>query len=69
MSEGIDDIDMSDWEEELVTFQERNNLLIVDGLNLAFRYKQRGAGIGKPDNYAASLVTTINSLAKSYGAR
>jgi 5'-3' exonuclease len=70
MKEGIEDLDleMDSWVEELVTYKERNNLLIVDGLNLAFRWKQRGNNI-KPDVFAAKLVSTVNSLAKSYGAR
>lgn len=42
----------------------KNNLLIVDGLNLAFRYKHRGT-----NDFAADYVKTINSLAKSYHAR
>ncbi|AUG85243.1 flap endonuclease [Vibrio phage Chloris] len=42
----------------------KNNLLIVDGLNLAFRYKHRGTS-----DFAADYVKTINSLAKSYHAR
>lgn len=43
---------------------ERNNLMIVDCLNLSFRYKHRGM----PD-FAGEYLATINSLAKSYGAR
>lgn len=42
----------------------KNNLLLVDGLNLAFRYKHRGTR-----NFAAEYVKTVNSLAKSYRAR
>ena len=69
MTEQLDDLDMGNWNNELVTYQKRNNLLIVDGLNLAFRWKPRGASIGKPSDYASSMVSTINSLAKSYDAR
>lgn len=70
MDERLDDLDMGTWDEELVTYQERNNLLIVDGLNLAFRWKLRGkSATPQPSTYAASLVSTINSLAKSYNAR
>lgn len=67
--EQLNDLDMGDWEEELAAYNERNNLLIVDGLNLGFRYRNRGAGVGKPYDFAANLVSTVNSLAKSYGAR
>lgn len=42
----------------------KNNLLIVDGLNLAFRYKHRGTR-----DFAADYVKTVNSLARSYRAR
>lgn len=42
----------------------KNNLLIVDGLNLAFRFKHRGTR-----DFAADYVKTINSLARSYHAR
>lgn len=38
-----------------------NNLLIVDSLNLAFRYKH-----AKTRDYAAKFVETVRSLAKSY---
>jgi len=38
-----------------------NNLLVVDGLNLAFRYKH----INKKD-FSADYMATVNSLAKSY---
>jgi len=43
--------------------EETNNYLIVDGLNLAFRYKH-----AKASNFAESYLKTINSFAKSYGA-
>jgi len=38
-----------------------NNLLLVDGLNLAFRYKHK-----RKRDFAADYVRTIESLAKSY---
>jgi len=37
------------------------NLLVVDGLNLAFRYKH-----AKTKNYAMQFMETVNSLANSY---
>jgi len=40
-----------------------NNIMIVDGLNLAFRYKHANA-----ESFADSYLRTVNSLAKSYGA-
>ena len=45
--------------------QTRNtNLLVVDGLNLAFRYKHAGK-----KQFAADYINTVKSLAKSYEAR
>lgn len=52
---------MESWADMALPF---NNLLIVDGLNLAFRYKHKGTR-----DFAADYVRTINSLAKSYRAR
>lgn len=43
---------------------DSENIMIVDGLNLAFRYKH-----AKRDNFAADYLKTINSLAKSYKAK
>ena len=40
-----------------------NNLLVVDGLNLAFRYKY-----AKKTTFAVEYCNTVASLAKSYGA-
>lgn len=40
------------------------NLLIVDGLNLAFRYKHAGK-----KQFAAEYINTIKSLANSYDAK
>lgn len=42
----------------------KENLMIVDCLNLAFRYKHRGQ-----TDFAGDYLRTIDSLAKSYGAR
>lgn len=41
-----------------------NNLLIVDGLNLAFRYKYANKKV-----FAFEYIKTIESLANSYGAK
>jgi len=41
-----------------------NNVLIVDSLNLAFRYKN-----AKTRNYAAKYLETVRSLAQSYECR
>ena len=50
------------------TFQQvtdsENTLLIVDSLNLAFRYKHSGA-----TNFAEDYLRTVNSLKKSYKAK
>lgn len=43
---------------------EEENLLIVDCLNLSFRYKHRGQ-----TDFASDWLRTVNSLAKSYGAK
>lgn len=40
-----------------------NNLMLVDSLNLAFRWKHQGARI-----FADEYISTIKSLAKSYSA-
>ena len=44
--------------------EERNNVMIVDGLNLAFRYKHRNA-----TTFAEEYLKTVNSFAKSYDAK
>jgi DNA polymerase-1 len=43
--------------------QDNNTLLIVDSLNLAFRYKHSGA-----TDFAEDYLRTVNSLKKSYKA-
>ena len=43
---------------------DRNNLLIVDGLNLAFRWKHNGT-----KNYSPKFMETVSSLATSYNAK
>lgn len=42
----------------------RENVLIVDGLNLAFRYKH-----SKAKTFAQDYLKTVNSLARSYDAK
>jgi 5'-3' exonuclease len=44
--------------------QNQNALMIVDALNLAFRYKHSGAR-----NFAEDYLRTVQSLSKSYKAR
>ncbi len=41
-----------------------NNLLIVDGLNLSFRFKHRGAKV-----FAKEYIDLVKSLAKSYSCK
>lgn len=41
--------------------KEGNNLLVVDGLNLSFRYKHQGA-----TKFVADYLKTLRSFAKSY---
>lgn len=59
---------MKSWKQSQAEFNERsgrnNNLLVVDGLNLAFRWKHN-----KRKPFASDYVRTIQSLAQSYGAR
>lgn len=43
---------------------EKENLMVVDGLNLAFRWKHNGT-----KNWASRYLETINSLAMSYKAK
>lgn len=64
MSEGLNDIDMGSWDEEFEKEQNKNNLVIVDTMNLSFRYKHRG-----DTDFAADIAKTIHSLGRSYGAR
>lgn len=59
---------MIDWDERLEEQNYRkgtgNNLLIVDGINLAMRFKHRGATV-----FGVDYLALINSLANSYGAK
>lgn len=50
--------------EQTVAEQSGNNLLIVDGNNLSYRYIRRA----NYNNYAADYIRTVTSLAKSYEA-
>lgn len=45
--------------------QNNNNLLLVDGVNLAFRYLQRK----NYNDYTDDYIRTVTSLGKSYGAK
>jgi 5'-3' exonuclease len=62
MTKGWDDLSEIAVQREV---KEGNNLLLVDGVNLAFRYLQRK----NFDNYSEDYIRTINSLAKSYNAK
>ena len=42
----------------------RDNLMIVDFLNICFRYKHSGK-----KNFTADVISTIQSLGTSYGAK
>ena len=42
----------------------QNNLLVIDALNLAFRWKHRG-----DSEFLVPYIMTVESLAKSYGAK
>lgn len=50
--------------DEVANAPEKENLMIVDGLNLAFRFKHRGL-----TDFKAEYLRTVQSLAKSYGAK
>lgn len=55
---------MNNWNQTMEKHVvPRENLMIVDGTNLSFRYKRQG----KVD-FAADFVRTVNSLGRSYGA-
>ena len=69
MIESIDDLDSSSWEQEMDAYVARDGLLVVDGLNLAFRWKPRGKSVSSENNFAAHMVSMINSLAKSYSCK
>lgn len=50
--------------DEIANAPERENLMLVDCLNLSFRYMHRGQ-----TDFAGDYLRTISSLAKSYGAK
>lgn len=52
------------WDEAVLEETCKNNLLIVDGLNLAFRWKHKGQS-----DFAADFIRTVQSFAKSYNCR
>lgn len=52
-----------DGVQEEIDRPVENNLMIVDGLNLSFRYKHRGQ-----NDFGADYLKTVRSLAKSYNA-
>lgn len=62
---------VTNWDDlaELVqakqTLEDVNNLLLIDGVNLAFRYLQRK----NFDNFTDDYIRTVTSLGKSYGAK
>lgn len=49
--------------DEFVNVPEKSNLVLVDALNFAFRFKHRGM-----TDFAAEYLRTVASFAKSYGA-
>ena len=52
------------YELEMAKEETGNNILIVDALNLAFRYKH-----AKKTDFADLYVSTVKSFAKSYSAK
>jgi 5'-3' exonuclease len=57
--------DLAELTEAKAIAENNNNLLLVDGVNLAFRYLQRK----NYNNYTDDYIRTITSLGKSYGAK
>jgi DNA polymerase-1 len=57
--------DLAELTEAKAIAESNNNLLLVDGVNLAFRYLQRK----NYNNYTDDYIRTITSLGKSYGAK
>jgi 5'-3' exonuclease len=57
--------DLAELTEAKAMAENNNNLLLVDGVNLAFRYLQRK----NYNNYTDDYIRTITSLGKSYGAK
>ena len=57
--------DLAELTEAKAVIENNNNLLLVDGVNLAFRYLQRK----NYNNYVDDYIRTVTSLGKSYGAK
>lgn len=51
---------------------DKNTVLVIDSLNLAFRYKARAKKVGEPippqKDFADDYISVVESLAKSYNA-
>jgi 5'-3' exonuclease len=57
--------DLSDLVQAKEQDSNANNLLLIDGVNLAFRYLQRK----NFDNFSEDYIRTVTSLGKSYEAK
>jgi 5'-3' exonuclease len=57
--------DLAELTQAKAIIESSNNLLLVDGVNLAFRYLQRK----NYNNYTDDYIRTVTSLGKSYGAK
>jgi 5'-3' exonuclease len=57
--------DLADIRQEREEKKEANNLLLIDGVNLAFRYLQRV----NYNNFTDDYIRTVSSLGKSYNAK
>lgn len=60
----INELDELEFFEEESTDKLGNNLLIVDSLNYAFKYKHRGT-----KSFAASFIRDMRSFSKSYSCK
>ena len=58
--------DIQSWDDlaSLDSYETENNLLIIDGNNLAYRWIKRH----NYNDYSEDFIGTVKSLAKSYGA-
>ena len=57
--------DLSDVVTAKEKFPEKNNVMLVDGVNLSFRYFNRS----NYDNFTTDYINTIESLSRSYSAK
>jgi 5'-3' exonuclease len=57
--------DLADIKQIKEEKKESNNLLLIDGVNLAFRYLQRV----NYNNFTDDYIRTVSSLSKSYSAK